>query len=616
MKLPHAFYKFPFRFDVQKLVQEVTAFPEDVWCRHPSDLKGNSFLPLVATRGDAFDDFDPPMLPTRFLEQSSYVRQVLSEFRTLIGRARLMRLEPGHGVPPHFDSQQYWRDHTRIHLPIITNPAIRFHCEEQSVHMAAGEAWTFDNWRTHQVVNETATRRIHLTMDTYGSTDFWELAKPLGEEAKTLRLIPFRENADAQLLYETFVGDAVMSPATLELELSRLIADAKAFSGNDPAALQHLQALTTSLLNEWRTAWHLKGPTEEGLPHFESLARWAQTTATTLSPVIKMASNGNVLAPALAETLKVLVRTPKGPQPQAARAASPVQSEPRIDRPVFIVAAPRSGSTWLFEMLAQNEAFWTLGGEGHLHVEQIDALHPKQRNFDSNRLVAEDAGTQNATQLRANYLLTLHDLRGRALCDQAAKPQALRFLEKTPKNAVRIPFLKTVYPDAKFIFLHREARSNISAIMEAWRSGRFVTYPDLPGWTGMPWSLLLIPGWRELIGAKLEKIAMRQWRDTNEIILDDLAALPAEDRYKVRYEDLQADPEGVLHSLCDFAAVPFGETMRKAAGNRNRPSRSTLTPPDAQKWRKNEAEIVSVLAETQVTGARLRSGDRQSEAAQ
>src|SRR5262249_28475255 len=160
--------------------------------------------------------------------------------------------------------------------------------------------------------------------------------------------------------------------------------------------------------------------------------------------------------------------------------------------------------------------------------------------------------------------------------DRSRPPALFRFLEKTPKNALRIPFLKALFPDARFIFLHREAQANVSAIMEAWRSGNFVTYPALPGWSGLPWSMLLMPGWRELAGASLEQVAMRQWRDANEIILDDLAALPATDWCVVRYEDLQRDLEPTLRQLCSFADVPFGEGMRKAIEERHKPSRYTL----------------------------------------
>ncbi len=141
--------------------------------------------------------------------------------------------------------------------------------------------------------------------------------------------------------------------------------------------------------------------------------------------------------------------------------------------------------------------------------------------------------------------------------------------------------------------------------MEAWRSGNFVTYPALPGWTGLPWSMLLIPGWRELIGAGLEQIAMRQWRDANEIILDDLSALPAADWCVVRYEDLQHDIEASLKRLCAFADVPFGDGMQKAIQESRKPSRYTLSQPDPQKWRKNEPAVTSVMDHARGTAERL-----------
>jgi hypothetical protein len=95
-----------------------------------------------------------------------------------------------------------------------------------------------------------------------------------------------------------------------------------------------------------------------------------------------------------------------------------------------------------------------------------------------------------------------------------------RFLEKTPKNSLRVPFFDRVFPDAQFIFLWRDPRENLSSIMEAWRSGNFRTYADLDGFTG-PWSLVLPPGWRTLDGRPLEEIAAFQWDSTNRIVLDD-----------------------------------------------------------------------------------------------
>lgn len=599
MHLPHRFYKFPFRFDVARLQAELAAVPDDAWRHHPQDFSGNSALPLISTNGDVDDNgFDAPMMPTEYLSASPYLQQILGEFRTLLGRARFMRLEPGFGVPEHFDVQYYWRTHTRVHIPIVTDPAIRFHCESESVHMQAGEAWTFDNWRMHQVVNETAVRRVHLTFDTFGSTDFWELAKPLGTEPPP-RFIPFQPNAQPKLIFETYEGEAVMTPAELDLELSQLIADAKAYPGNNPAELEQVRHMMDSVRNEWRIVWHLYGPTPKGLQGLSALANWAKKATESVPKTITLASNGRPLATVLTATFGAMVR------PSAQFRVGGARAMPRFERPVFIVAAPRSGSTLLFETLAANENFWTLGGEGHLHVERIEALKMRARDFHSNRLTQQDAAQDTREQLLANYLVSLRNASGQLFTDSEPAPKSVRFLEKTPKNALRIPFFKAIFPDAKFIFLHREPRANMSAIIEAWRSGRFVTYRDLPGWNGPPWSLLLIPGWRELIGRDLGEIAMRQWRDTNAAILDDLAALPESDWCAVSYESFLADPASEMERLCAFAGVPYSDSMRKTASQPLKPSRYTLTPPDPEKWRKNEALIAPQLDATKDVAERL-----------
>lgn len=608
MHLKHAFYKFPFRFDAERLRAEVAAIPEESWLGHPQDYKGNTALPLIATDGIAGNRFEPPMLPTEHLLRSPYLQQVLGQFQTLLGRARLMRLEPGDGVPLHFDNQYYWRTHTRVHIPVVTHTDVRFHCGDEDVHMSAGEAWTFDNWLMHKVENKTPVRRIHLTFDTYGSSAFWAMARPYREQQEA-RLIPYQEGAKPELSFETFVGAPAMSPGEVDYALSYVITDMKDVPSNNPAEIARVEAMIVELRREWRMVWHHYGPSEEGLPRFRSLVQGMLKNLKSIPAELTMASNGRPVSEGLMSTCVAMVQTPLAQaKPVDSKMGAPLShnSERLFDRPVFIVSAPRSGSTMLFEMLAVNQAFWTLGDEGHAHVEKIAALNPRSRDFQSNRLLAADATPGTRAQLLANYAASLRSADGKAYDNLGiARPASVRFLEKTPKNALRIPFFKAIFPDAKFIFLQREAKANISAIIEAWRSGRFVTYRDLPGWKGLPWSMLLIPGWRDLNGADVAEIAMRQWRDTNETIMQDLAALPEDDWCTARYEDAIADPASTLARLCAFAGVPFGDRMRALAANPLRLSRYTLTPPSPDKWRKNEAIMASVLPRTQDTITKL-----------
>ncbi len=193
------------------------------------------------------------------------------KFRTLHGRARLMRIEPHAGVPPHVDIQYYWRTHTRVHIPVITHPDIRFCCGREVVHMAAGEAWTFDNWREHSVVNETDTRRIHLTFDTYGSTAFWGMARPhLAAKGEAKRSFLMYRVPRRSSFLRSYIGPPVLPPAELEIELSRFIQDVAAHPRANRNAIAKLDGQLYSLRNEWKMLWYSRGPAEN-LPVFTAL---------------------------------------------------------------------------------------------------------------------------------------------------------------------------------------------------------------------------------------------------------------------------------------------------------------------------------------------------------
>ena len=184
-------------------------------------------------------------------------------------------------------------------------------------------------------------------------------------------------------------------------------------------------------------------------------------------------------------------------------------------------------------------------------------------------------------------------------------PPGIRFLEKTPKNALRIPFLKDMFPSALFIFLHRQPRQNLGAIIDAWHSGNFVTYPNLPGWPGPPWSLLLPPNWRTLKQQPLPQVAAHQWLQTNTAILADLADIPPQHWCAVSYEGLLNHREAELRRLCEFANVPFGPRMKVLCKEEFPLSKYTLTPPDPEKWRRYETDIEALMPGLEAMAARL-----------
>jgi hypothetical protein len=269
---------------------------------------------------------------------------------------------------------------------------------------------------------------------------------------------------------------------------------------------------------------------------------------------------------------------------------------PRFVQPVIIVSAPRAGSTLLFETLAHFSDLWTIGEESHEIIEGISDLHPAARGYRSNRLLAMDATPEIKTELCDRFARQLRDCRGRSFIELPVveRPSEVRFLEKTPKNALRIPFLRALFPDARFIFLYRDPAENISSIIEGWQSQKFIAYHALPGWNGA-WSFLLIPGWEKLADRSRVEIAAHQWRVANETILSDLVLLPRKDWLFVRYADLVSAPGSTIRRIAVFADLTWDATIDQIVSRGLPLSRMTLSAPAPDKWRKHAAELQAVL---------------------
>lgn len=621
MRLSNAFVRLPWQFDVGRLVEACAAFDAADWRAHPQDHAGNTALPLVAVHGDPADDgVAGPMAPTPLLQRSPYLQQVLASLRAPIGRTRLMRLAPGAEATPHVDIHYYWQQRLRVHVPIATTPEVRFVCGDAQVHMEAGECWVFDTWRLHNVFNASPYERIHLVIDTVGSAGLWHA---IAGDAGALQ--PAHE-AEAALRYEQFNLPVVMSPWELEALWADWLADACEAPQGPQAALAVNQMLLP-LLRDWRAHWAVHGDRASGWPGYEQLRSQVVALGQSVAGKIKLPNGVDLgrllrvgLAPALCNP-GLGASAPDAAPPAPARSLGQDSGSPRataasllgdgekwprrsvrpvgLERPLIIVGAPRSGSTLLFETLAACLPVYTVQGESHRQIEQFAALRPDARGFDSNRLVRADASEDMASALRQAFWDSMRDRSGAPPLDGA---QGVRLLEKTPKNALRVPFLDAVFPDACFIYLVREPRDNIASLIEGWQSRRFVTYPHLPGWQGPPWSFLLIEGWRELAARPVAAIAAAQWQQAHSTLLDDLAAVPAERVHALRYEDFLQDPQAHVNAIAGFAGLaperPVPAHLPVAS--------HTLTPPAPGKWRQHEQAMADWLPALEPLAERAR----------
>jgi len=599
MRLPQPFIRLPVRFDLERLRAEVAALPAEAWAPHPNHIAGNTSLRLVSVEGGENDDVDGVMRPTPHLAKLPYVRQVLASFGAVWSRSRLLRLDPGAVVPEHADINYHWFYRVRVHIPIFTRPEVLFHCGSETVHMRGGEAWLFDNWRLHSVENPTTDARIHLVADTSGSASFWQFAAQATQPGVADRELRFDAARDGVPLTEQSPLRPVMSPG----EVDYLVGDLRSElvpsidSPETRARLARYHQLLDGFARDWRQVYSLFGERSDARGQFEQLRDAVRASSREFAEGLMMRGNRVAAHPVFEG------RVLRSVLPQTSRSApNKTATARRIERPVFIIAAPRSGSTLLFETLAESHSICTLGGEAHGAIEGAQpSLRPGAPGVDSNRLERQHATPEVIRRLHEEFAAQSRPAAGSPGTDVAE----MRFLEKTPKNALRIPFLDAAFPDAQFIFLWREPRPNLASIIEAWKAGRWVTYRGLDE-SADPWSLLLPPGWRAMREKPLPEIAAFQWESANRIALDDLSKIDRSRWTTVTYEELVANPRAVIERLTKFIGIGIDAGLEQRLAAPLPPSRQTHTPPDSQKWRQQEAVIEPLLGNLTPIVTRLR----------
>jgi hypothetical protein len=494
----------------------------------------------------------------------------------------------------------------RVHVPIVTQPTVAFHCGDAAINMKAGECWIFDTWSRHRVLNDDSLSRTHLVADTVGGERFWTHvlgARAIGYPSSPTwapRQIGPSRSKISELDFETFNAPPVMSPWEAQEHINFVINEALP----QQPAIAGVQQAAARFAHVWKALWSAYGEREAGWPRYrQALDQFAADLKDARADDIQLI-NGLTLMTAVTHLVLNMAladkrrdtgageqRNDPAPAAKAAPPRLPSEPDPMFDRPVFIVNPPRSGSSLLFETLAQARGVVTIGGESHAVIEGVASLHIGAKDLESNRLTAADATPEAVAELRDRFAALLRDRDGRA-------PPAgrVRMLEKTPKNALRIPFLAKVFPEARFIYLRRDPREVLASMMEAWESGGFRTYPNLPGWRGeLPWSMLLTPGWRDLAGLPLNERVASQWATTTQILLDDLEQIKPERVVTAHYDALLADPAAEVARLCAAVDLDWDRALGKVLPIASH----TVSKPRAEKWRAREAEVEAVLPRLQ-----------------
>jgi LPS sulfotransferase NodH len=291
----------------------------------------------------------------------------------------------------------------------------------------------------------------------------------------------------------------------------------------------------------------------------------------------------------------------------------PAASCKRFDRPVFILAPPRSGSTLLFECLATTGVFH-LRAEADLYWWQI---WPYRRAVDTSDLIGEaDASRHEVDRLfrvlyRQAVIARIQQRDGMIAVRHLLGTARIRYLDKTIANCFHLEVLARFFPDASFVFLVRDPRASIASMIEGWpyreRFGKPQLTPVLkrlePRTIGH-WSYPAPPGWQEVVGRPLVEICAWSWRQHVEAVLEFFERRP-QPPIRVAYEQLVHDLPDTVRELASALDLPWPERA-EAYARRAPPSRTTVSGPSRDKWRRRHAwAIEQVLPAIEVTARRI-----------
>ena len=127
-----------------------------------------------------------------------------------------------------------------------------------------------------------------------------------------------------------------------------------------------------------------------------------------------------------------------------------------IERPIFIVAPPRSGAAALYGSLSRAPGVFTAVGDRPSVFDAVYELNPANRDWDSHRLTAADARPRVIEELRSNLKASL--------CDRAGNRPGLDATwaalggRNAPDARLACRSSAAICPDAYFVYVHREPR--------------------------------------------------------------------------------------------------------------------------------------------------------------
>jgi hypothetical protein len=216
--------------------------------------------------------------------------------------------------------------------------------------------------------------------------------------------------------------------------------------------------------------------------------------------------------------------------------------------------------------------------------------------------IAPPSGPPSPILIEEPPFVPIRPWRVGAAADLRSRPLIL----KTPSNAYRPMFLRTLFPRARIRTLHltRNPGAAVNGLLDGWRSWGFHSHyvgaalpdPRYPqrglvdrGW----WKFDLPAGWRDHVTEPIERICAFQWSSAQRAILD--AHAGSESYRRLKFEDVLTEFRDNREELGNLRGWLGDEKFFSEGLERHAPIMSTL-PPRLGRWRDNADRLRGVLA--------------------
>lgn len=271
----------------------------------------------------------------------------------------------------------------------------------------------------------------------------------------------------------------------------------------------------------------------------------------------------------------------------------------QVKQPIFVIGTGRSGTTILGVVLSMHQQVGFLNEPKaiwHTIYPQEDLIGSYSQGKACYRLGAEDvteSAVKTANRLFGAYLTAVG---------------SSRLVDKYPELVFRVPFVRKIFPDAKFIFLVRNGWDTCQSI-DNWskRLGTNVA-DDTHDWWGVnnrKWHLLVDQIVANNPDLQDNLATIKNYSDhTNmaavEWIVTMQEGLKLVDRFRdnvylLKYEDLVGQPKNSLQKLMQFCELPPDEKMfdyaAKTLGSRSNYQTFALPPEIASVFEKTTVQL-------------------------